>query len=32
MSDNAGRPLGDMPADEFRKHVHAMVEWVARFM
>ena len=30
--DTAGRPCGDMPADEFRKHGHAMVEWIARFM
>jgi aromatic-L-amino-acid decarboxylase len=27
-----GGPFGDMPADEFRKHGHAMVEWIARFM
>ena len=25
-------PLGDMSADEFRRHGHAMVEWIARFM
>jgi len=28
----AGGSHGDMPADEFRKHGHAMVEWIARFM
>ena len=28
----AGVSFGDMPADEFRKHGHAMVEWIARFM
>ena len=25
-------PFGDMSADEFRRHGHAMVEWIARFM
>ena len=28
----AGSPYGDMPPDEFRKHGHAVVEWIARFM
>ena len=28
----AGGSFGDMPADEFRKHGHEMVEWIARFM
>jgi aromatic-L-amino-acid decarboxylase len=33
VKDDAARnPHGDMPADEFRKHGHAMVEWIARFM
>ena len=28
----AAGPFGDMSPDEFRKHGHAMVEWIARFM
>ena len=30
--DDARNPHGDMPADEFRKRGHEMVEWIARFM
>lgn len=25
-------PLGDMPADEFRRHAHAAVEWMADYL
>ena len=32
MITDSTRARGDMPADEFRKHGHAMVEWIARFM
>ena len=32
MESPRDNPHGDMPADEFRKHGHAMVEWIARFM
>jgi aromatic-L-amino-acid/L-tryptophan decarboxylase len=32
VSPDPNRPLGDMSADEFRTHGHAMVEWIARFM
>jgi aromatic-L-amino-acid decarboxylase len=32
MNALTGNPRGDMPADEFRRHGHAMVEWIARFM
>ena len=28
----AGGPFGDMSPDDFRRHGHAMVEWIARFM
>ena len=30
--DDVRNPHGDMPADEFRKRGHEMVEWIARFM
>jgi aromatic-L-amino-acid decarboxylase len=32
LNPQSGNPFGDMPADEFRRHGHAMVEWIARFM
>jgi len=32
VDSDSNNPHGDMPADEFRKHGHAMVEWIARFM
>jgi aromatic-L-amino-acid decarboxylase len=32
VSVDARNPNGDMSADEFRTHGHAMVEWIARFM
>jgi aromatic-L-amino-acid decarboxylase len=32
LDSHLKNPHGDMPADEFRKHGHAMVEWIARFM
>jgi aromatic-L-amino-acid decarboxylase len=32
VKPDSRNPHGDMPADEFRRHGHAMVEWIARFM
>ena len=32
MTTGRPHPYGDMSPDEFRKHGHAMVEWIARFM
>lgn len=29
---DAGAPLGDMPADEFREAGHALVEWIADYL
>jgi aromatic-L-amino-acid/L-tryptophan decarboxylase len=32
MSESPHPQLGDMPADEFRRHAHELVEWVAGYI
>ena len=31
-SDESVAPLGDMPPDEFRRHAHALVDWIAAYL